>query len=157
MSQHLFIKNGRGYLVPATRDAQERLTKIPAGGAVHVDIKEERNALFFNKWHSLVRYAFNLWSERCAPREYKGKPITANYDRFRKDITILAGFFRPVYAVDGEFRLEAESIAFGRMSEERFDQLYSATIDVILNKVIPDLELTAADLEQAVAETLNYV
>jgi hypothetical protein len=59
-----------------------------------------------------------------------------SFERFRKDVTILAGHHHPVVNLKGELRMEADSIAFGNMSEEEFEKLYNATLAVLVHKVM---------------------
>ncbi len=66
------------------------------------------------------------------------KPPEKNFDRFRKDIAILAGFYEASYRVNGEVRFEAKSIAFSNMSDDEFEILYTKTIDVIVKHVLTD-------------------
>ena len=61
--------------------------------------------------------------------------VQKNAERFRKDITILAGYHEMTYRLNGDVRVEAKSISFGSMQEDEFEKLYSACIDVIINKV----------------------
>lgn len=75
-------------------------------------------------------------------------------DQFRKDVTIMAGYYDPVFTVHGDVKLEAKSLQWSKMTEDDFAKLYSATIDVILQKVLPDLD--ESDLLEAIERTLSY-
>ena len=77
-----------------------------------------------------------------------------NYERFRKDITIRAGYFYATYRLDGRWRIEAESIAWGSMTEETFEKLYSATIDVVLGQIY--MNYTEKMLESLVDQVMAY-
>ena len=115
-----------------------------------------RNGRFFRKWWVLSEFAFGLWSERQKEGElWHGLPVLADFDRFRRDLTILAGFARPVWNARGELRVEAESLAWGSMSEERFEKLYSATINAILSKILPKAGLTEERLRQTVDQLVG--
>lgn len=143
-------------LVPATDDDRDALAPITLGSHVKAKITRERNAKFFRKWWALAKIAFDIWSETMPTMEYKGQRVLPDFDRFRKDLTILAGFYRPVFNARGECRLEAESLAFGRMTEERFDKLYSATVDAVLQKVLPKSVLTEDELNAAVEQMVGF-
>lgn len=58
-----------------------------------------------------------------------------NFDRFRRDVAILCGFFDVVIRLDGSTRIEAKSISFAKMGKEDFEELYSKTIDLFLAKI----------------------
>lgn len=108
---------------------------FPLGSIGKLDVKLMRNYQFFKKWWALVKLGFDHFADTCERQEYKGQQILPDFDRFRKDVTILAGFYEPKWNLNGEMRIEAESLAWGTMSEERFTKLYDATIQVLLRKV----------------------
>jgi hypothetical protein len=98
--------------------------------------------------------AFDFASERIKPVTHRGQEVLPCFDRFRRDIQIMAGYYTCVYNAMGELRLEAKSISWAKMSEEEFAQLYSATIDVILQKVLPDV--SEDQLKRATEMTLSF-
>lgn len=130
----LFQKSATG-LLPACEEAAEWLRKKKLGATILVEPREMRNGAYFRKWFALVQFAYDHWSECVATIEYNGQPVLPDFERFRKDVTISAGFYHPVVNLKGELRIEAESLKWSQMTEERFDQLYSATIQVMLRRV----------------------
>jgi hypothetical protein len=122
-------------LVPANEESNEWLRKKKLGATIEVTAKEIRNAAFHRKWFSLVSLAYDYWKDDAETVEYKGERVQPNFDRFRKDVTIAAGFFDPVVNLKGELRLEPESLKWSQMDEERFTKLYDATIQVLLQRV----------------------
>lgn len=150
----MLIKSPAGSLVPLGEDQAEQLKRFKAGSVVRCQVSAMRNGQFFRKWWSLVKMAFDLASERMQPMEHRGMTVLPSFDRFRKDLTILAGYYDPVYRYDGSLRLEARSLRWDKMSEEEFEQLYSATIDAILQKVLPGID--QAQLQRAVDMTMSY-
>jgi len=132
--QLLFQRSQAG-LVPACEEAREWLAKKKLGSPVFVEARETRNAAFHRKFFALIDLAFDYWSEDTHPLEYKGEAVLPDRERFRKDVTILAGFYTPVVNIKGEVRLEPESLKFSNMTEERFGELYQAVINVLLRKV----------------------
>lgn len=150
------IRQPGGALVPATDEDAEALRKIKAGAAVRVEVRQIRNYKFLQKWFTLAKYAFDLWVERVPAKEYKGQPVKPNFDRFRKDLIILAGHYDATFNAKGEIRLEAKSISFASMSEEEFDKLYSDTIDVVLQKILTGTKLTEDQLRNHVEAVLAY-
>jgi hypothetical protein len=134
----VLLKTANGTLAPANDETAERIAKMKLGEAVRGDFKKMHNYRFFKKWFALVRMAFEFWSETQEPQMFRGMPILPEFERFRKDLTISAGFFRPVWNIRNEMRVEAESIAWNEMDLPRFEELYSATINAIL-RMLPDL------------------
>jgi hypothetical protein len=130
----LLIRTPTGF-APADDEAADVLRKYKLGSLSKLDVKQMRNGAFFRKWWALVKTGYDYFEDSCEPREHKGQQVLANFNRFRKDVTILAGFHHAVWNVNGEMRLEADSLAWGSMDEETFNKLYDATIQVLLNKV----------------------
>ena len=156
MAELVMIRQPGGALVPATDEDAEALRKIKAGAAVRVDVKQIRNYKFLQKWFTLAKYAFDLWVERVPPKEYKGQPVKPSFDRFRKDLVILAGHYDATFNARGEIRLEAKSISFANMAEDEFEKLYSDTIDVVLQKILTGTKLTEDQLRNHVEAVLAY-
>lgn len=150
------VKTQTGALVPIDQDEVSKLGRFKAGAVVRADFKEMRNGPFFRKYWALMEVAYDLWSDGLTPQEHQGRPVLPEKDRFRKDIIILAGYFRPVFDVTGGMRLEAESISWAKMDEARFERLYSACIDVILAKVLSHTRLTREQLNEAVDNVLRF-
>jgi hypothetical protein len=152
----LLTKGPGGALIPLDDDEAAKLGRIKTGGVVRADVSQMRNGAFFRKWWVLAKYAFDLWSETVEPIEYKGQPVLPEFQRFRKDLTILAGHYTPVFNARGELRLEAKSIAWANMAEDEFERLYSATIDVILRKILSGTSMTEAQLRAHVDNVLRF-
>ncbi len=130
----LFQKSATG-LIAACEEAADWLRKKKLGATLLVEPREMRNGAYFRRWWALVKFSFDHWSESVQTIEYNGQPVLPDFERFRKDVTISAGFYRAVVNLKGELRIEPESLKWSSMSEERFDQLYSATIQVMLKRV----------------------
>lgn len=145
-----------GGFAPESDEEAAKLKKLKAGASVRVTVTQEVNAKFRRKWWALAKYAFDLWSETMPEMLYRGQEVQRNFERFRKDLTILAGHFHPVWTVKGEMRVEADSLSFARMSDEAFEALYSATINAVLQKILMHTRLTEADLRAHVDRVLEF-
>ncbi len=133
-----FTKLPNASFIPASEDDAELLSKVKVGETVRLTLVRPRNIKFHRKFFALMNLAFDYWTP---PKHGEGSawseqmPIERNLERFRKDITILAGYYDATYRLNGDVRLEAKSISFGSMSEDDFEKLYSKVIDVIINRV----------------------
>jgi hypothetical protein len=130
----LFTKGTSG-LLPADDETRVWFNRLKLGATVHSEAREMRNGAFFRKWWALVKLGYDYWSEAAETVEYKGQPVLPEFDRFRKDVTILAGFYKPVVNLKGEVRIEPESLKWSQMTEDRFAKLYDGTIQVLLQRV----------------------
>jgi len=133
-----FTKMPNASFIPASEDDAELLSKVKVGETVRLTLVRPRNIKFHKKFFALINLAFDYWEP---PKHGEGSawsekmPIERNVERFRKDVTILAGYYDATYRLNGDVRLEAKSISFGSMSEDDFEKLYSKVIDVIINRV----------------------
>lgn len=145
-----------GVLIPANEEEAKKLEALKSGQVVKMGMVKMRNGAFFRKWWVLAKFAFDLWEGTVKPQTYKGQPVRATFDRFRKDLTILAGYYDATYNVRGEVRLDAKSLSWGKMGEEEFEKLYSATIDAILGKILNRPDLTPEKVRAAVDELMRF-
>ena len=133
-----FTKLPNASFIPASEEDAELLSKVKVGETVRLTLVRPRNIKFHKKFFALINLAFDYWEP---PKHGEGSawsekmPIERNVERFRKDVTILAGYYDATYRLNGDVRLEAKSISFGSMSEDDFEKLYSKVIDVIINRV----------------------
>ena len=134
----LFTKLPNASFIPASEDDAELLSKVKVGETVRLTLVRPRNIKFHKKFFALINLAFDYWEP---PKHGEGSawsekmPIERNVERFRKDVTIMAGYYDATYRLNGDVRFEAKSISFGSMSEDDFEKLYSKVIDVIINRV----------------------
>lgn len=135
----LVLRKMPGYfLAPADEKTVENLQKLKVGQIIHGQFKRLRNPKFHQKFMALVRFLFDQW----APGEFqdpcwKGVAPEKSFERFRKDLIILAGHYDASYRLDGSVRIEAKSVSFSNMDEEEFENLYSNIINVGLQRVLP--------------------
>ena len=106
-------------LAPADMHASEYVYKLKPGATLIADVRQPRNPLFHRKFMSLLRVGFEYWQPGEVDKKH-GVP-EKNFDQFREDVTILAGFYFPVVRTDGTVRIKAKSISFASMDEEEFD------------------------------------
>lgn len=159
MSEILLICTHAHMLAPADDEARETARKWKIGALLRVDAKQMRNGPFFRKWWALVQLGYDYWAETCTPMEYKGKSVLPNFNRFRKDVTVLAGFYEATWNIKGEMRVEAESLKWSSMSEETFTKLYDATINVLLRMVFNGKNArrwSEAELRGATEEVMRF-
>lgn len=156
MSEVFCIKTPAGAFVPMDDGEAVKVKRIKAGGVIRMDIVQMRNGRFFRKWWALAKFAFDIWADTMPQQEYKGQEVRPEFDRFRRDLTIMAGYFRPVYAANGDLKLEAESLKWSEMDEDKFERLYSSTINVILSKILAGTKLTEADIRRHVDRLMEF-
>jgi hypothetical protein len=139
-----FLIKMNGALHPASDNDREILKKFKTGEPVRVKVTRVRNYEFHKKYFALLNFAYDYWEpeNECAEK---------NFDRFRKDVIILAGFHDAYVRLDGSTRIEPKSISFASMGEDDFEELYTKTIDVIVKYVLNNYtgDMLRSVLEQA--------
>jgi hypothetical protein len=152
MTAIVLAKAAGGALIPLDQQAIDFLAKLKLGAGVTVEIKRHRNPAFHRKYFALLNLAFEAWEPTVAT--YRGETVGKNFDQFRNDITVLAGHYEMAVNLRGETRLTAKSISFASMSAEAFESLYSATINVILTKIMTNY--TRDDLDNVIDQLLSF-
>jgi len=133
----------------------EVVAKWKLGDMVQANVKRPRNYKLLQKHFVMLNVGFDAWEPE--PVEHNGvtyQPVK-NFDRFREEITILAGYYDLVVTVKGELRKVAKSISFGAMSEDDFGQLYNASQKVLLDLILHNY--THEDLDRVVEELMNFL
>ena len=147
-----FTKTLSGALAPADSETAAFLARLKLGQGLRAEVKRARNILFHRRMFALLNFAFDLWD--CPALEYQGQPVAKNFDRFRKDITILAGFFDAVTNLRGEVRLEAKSLAFHNMGEEEFERVYKAVLGVVWDRILRSKGYESPEKVDAIVQEL---
>jgi len=149
---NVFLIKHQGKILPVDGE----MSGIPEGQVMTASIAKPRNVAFHRKFFALIRLAFDYFE----PQEvvYRGEKITPKKDEgeFRKWLTVKAGYFEVIGYPDGSVRVRAKSIRFASMSQEDFEALYSAMIDVVLAEVMTQL-VKREDVEKMVDIVLGFV
>jgi hypothetical protein len=148
----VMLAKAGGALVPVDQQGVELLAKLKTGAGVSCEIKRARNVGHHRKLFALLNFAFDAWEP--AAQQYKGQPVQKNFDRFRSDIVILAGFFEATIAINGETRLAAKSISFANMGQDEFDGLYEKVITVVMHKILTNYQ--REDLDNIIEQLLQF-
>ena len=135
----------------ATPYDQEDLKRFKVGDVMEAKVTRVRNPQFHKKMFALFNFAYDHFNPVAV---YRGEKVLKNYERFRQDITILAGYGDPVVNLRGDVRMVARSISFASMSEDDFEKLYSNVIDVILSRVLTNYNKD--DLDNVIDQLMSY-
>jgi len=149
----IYLQKNWGTLAPANEDAEEIIKGMKQGQAIKLKYTFPRNYEFLKKWFALLKIGFDNWIPGEINSKY-GVP-EKNFDRFRADVIILAGFYDTTIRLDGSVRVEPKSVSFGKMTHEEFENLYSKTINVLL-KYVYGSGMTAEEIDQIVEEYLRF-
>lgn len=127
------VKNTVFGLVPwFDNDLQEK-SKLRIGKDYEVEIKLIRNSQFHRKFFAMLNVG------------HANTSLNMPFDTYRKYMTVKAGFFDRYPTKRGEF-IEPKSIAFHKMDEAEFQDVYNRVLDVILL----DVGSTREELEKEI-------
>ncbi len=148
----LLVKTPQGAFIPFDDDQAEACRRFKVGATVRAEVSAMRNYRFHKKFFAMLDVGFDAWEPPEA--EYRGLPVQKNKTRFRKDCIIAAGFYEPVANINGDVRAEAKSISFANMDDAKFERVYSAVANVLLQKVLRNY--SRADLDSVVDRMVGF-
>lgn len=163
MAEILLVKAPDGKLHGADPDERKKqarfhamVERLEVGEVVTVKYNHPRNSMFHRKFFALLKVGFDAWDPMRNRKRltYKGREIEKNFDKFREQVVIAAGFYHQVFDIKGKFTLEAESISFAAMDDIRFEAVYNAVQKVLLEDVL--LNYTKADLDEVVEKLMRF-
>jgi len=110
------------HIAPADKATAEYIDKLKKGQGFQVNKpRKVRNVDFHRKYFKMLNTI------------YEGCGVGITFDQFRKSVLISAGFveFERLF-VNGELieRVEAESISFANMDNDRFEEVYNRSVEV---------------------------
>lgn len=142
-------------LMPVHDEDREAIAALPRNAILHTTVRVPVNGAFRRKWFALLRLVFDWHHELSAGVEYKGILVRPDFETFRKDVTILAGYYDTVLHLNGRVTLTARSIAWASMDDAEFSALYEATINVLTERILPRL-FAGKRLDDAIEQVLDF-
>ncbi len=127
------VKGAGGTFVPCDEMCLPDLQSFKNGEIYEVEIKRPRNPAFHRKVFLFFKFCFEHWSADKTDWEYFDE--RKQFDTFRKNLTVLAGFREVTYTIDGRMRVEAQSLSYGNMDQSEFEQCYKALINAALKEI----------------------
>jgi hypothetical protein len=125
-----FVKQAGGVLTPVDDREARRLDRVKTGTSVVIDIKTNRNGGFHRKAFAFFNFCFEHHDI-----DDSLKTEEAQFNGFRKDLTILAGYYDEYVRLNGDLRVEAKSLAFDQMEQEEFEQCYVALTNAAMKYI----------------------
>ena len=133
MAEYYMVKQPGGLFTPENEIVAESLKRFKNGEPYKINIKLSRNPSFHRKVFSFFGFCFDCWSG-CRT-EFQNMDIEAQFDTFRKHLTVLAGYRVVTYTIDGRARVEAMSLSYENMDQEEFEKCYNALIKAALQHI----------------------
>lgn len=151
-----FAKQVDGSFIAADPNAIKLTHAVKIGEGIVVEAKRMRCLAFHRKFFALLQLAFEAW-EPDPEGVNASMGIEKNFEAFRRDVTIRAGHFTPVWDLNGKLRLDPKSIAFDQMDDLEFTDVYNDVLSVVWNDVLRHAHYESkAHVERVVAELLRF-
>jgi hypothetical protein len=150
------VKNNVGALEGLSDDDKKAYAKFIAnakdlepGEIIEIAVKIPRNPKFHRKFFAMLQVGFDAWELNQAENVQK------NFDSFRQDVLILAGFYEKIFDLDGNIKFKAQSISFAKMDDSAFDRVYNKVLDVLLDNVLKQYG-SKDDVNKVVDKILSF-
>lgn len=127
------LKQPGGIFEPADEREAERLTRFKTGEMYEIELKLTRNPAFHRKVFAFFKFCYEHWCNTGTNWEMLRDD--AQFDVFRKNLTVLAGYYDEFFTIKGTVRVEAKSLSYGNMDPEEFERCYSALINAAIRNV----------------------
>lgn len=127
------MKNAGGVFCPADEMYLPDLQSFKNGEIYEIELKRTRNPAFHRKVFSFFKFCFNHWA--ADKTEWRYFDERTQFDTFRKNLTVLAGYKVASYTIDGRMRVEAQSLSYGNMEQDEFERCYSALINAAMQNI----------------------
>jgi len=110
--------------------------KLKIGEVYEATIRLQRNLQFHRKYFGLINCAWEYQNERVI-EHFKN-----NIELFRKTVEVAAGWCEPVFSIDRREWIEVpKSIAFDKMDNAEFTELYERVKDVLFKYFLKDISV----------------
>lgn len=141
MATEIWLQRRLGHLVPANAQSAELLAALPADKWMLATIRMPRNVKHHRKYWALLQAVF--------PHQTTWPTMKS----FHRQIKKAMGFGEWVEAENGKKEFIEDSISFASMDQTEFEQLYARLVELILTKVLPNVN--SEDLEREVQDILR--
>ena len=133
------LKLPGGVFAPADEIAEEAMNKFKSNVQYPVEVKRTRNPEFHGKVFSFFNFCFAHWDQSITYSEHMSE--SKQFDRFRKDLTILCGpeYYDQFVRLNGDTRIEAKSLSYGSMKQDEFELFYNALINAAMKHIFHKL------------------
>ena len=132
------VKTEGGTLTPVNDAEAEKLTRFKTGDMYTVEIKMSRNNKFHAKVFLFLTFCYQYYCGNRAEMEFLSD--SGQFDVFRKNLVVLAGYYNTYHTITGSVRVEAKSLAYSNMTQEEFEQLYTSLINCAMKHIFKDCD-----------------
>jgi hypothetical protein len=124
------------------------------GEYMRIKVTFPRSLPFHNKFMAMVRFAFDQWEPASSRKrlKYKGAVILKDFDKFRDDMLILAGYGVAKFDLKERVSWEAQSISFDSMEQDDFEKVYAAMYEALYEHIFVAKGYTRESFNEVLAK-----
>lgn len=149
-----FRKQPHDVYIPADVETEQWLQGIKLNEIFRVEMSKPQNLKFHQKLICLFKVGYEVWEPSISVTPTKYGVPEKTFKQFRKDMTIMAGYYTQKVRLNGEIITEAKSISFRNMNAEDREILFNNVINALLKHVLKNY--TKDDLENQVNTILGF-
>jgi hypothetical protein len=151
----VFERLPNNLLRPVDPAAERLVASMKTGKGVMLSGKKTNNVAFHRKLFALLNLAFETWEPEG--KTYRGNQMQKNFESFRKEIIVLAGFYDAYYSVSGEVRFDPHSLSFKECEDDKRGLVYKAILGVVWDRILRHANyLSEAEVDRVVNKLLAF-
>ena len=117
----IYLRKHQSYLAAADDKALEVINGMKPGQAIKITYTLPRNYGNHKRFFAFIKVAFDIQDH------------FDNIEHFRKWITMKSGYYHIINAPNGYTIFEADSIAWDKMDETKFKEVFNKCIDTFIS------------------------
>lgn len=117
-----------GYLAPDDDRAMRALLRVPRDAVVRVEIKSGRSVPMMRKFWAMIH------------KVHENQTVYATPELLEKALCVYLGHYDVLYMRDGTEVRVPRSIAFHKLTQQEFNDLYDRALRMVQEHIIPGLE-----------------
>ena len=118
----LYAKNTKIGLIPLYSEDLIEKKRLKLNEVYAVEVTFERNYMFHKKFFKMVQVGHN------------NTKLDMPFEAYRDYVTIKAGFAN-IYKTPKGIFVQAQSISFASMNQEKFEEVYQRVLDVVIRDI----------------------
>ena len=128
MTASFFMRRtSAGYLAPDDDRAMRALVRIPRDSVVRVEVKAGRSVPMMRKFWAMIH------------KVHENQTAYATPELLEKALCVYLGHYDVLYMRDGTEVRVPRSIAFDKLSQAEFNELYDRALRLVQEHIIPGL------------------
>jgi len=128
----IWMRLDGGALIPADKDAQDRISRIKRDGLVMVQVRQPRNPRQHRMAWGLARIVWENTERYASPERVM--------DEIKVNLGHCDSFMLKIKGVGEVEQLMPRSIAFESMDQTEFDAFFESMIDYVASEMIPGID-----------------